>query len=425
MITEMDHNDKFMKFMNSWIDYRKFKGASATCAVLLNVLLGIFKFIFCITVMLYLSPFLAAHALLNQSERRFFNKLFYVILVMIGLVLCVPFLLVGFICIQGVWGFIGSLFSEPILVFPLAVFGVIGYWSLKICLILITSLFHREDITAKASNIAEDESIDEIEYEKHLEKNMFCDFVSTIESMNGTEFERFCVDMLNHSGYSNVRMTSASGDHGIDILADKDGIKWGIQCKHWKQQTHVGNDVIRDTYAGKAFYHCDKAAVITTSTFTRKAVECAKELDILLWDRSILLDMIDTTEANCDTHTINTNPNPTDETTMTIDQQMVSVVSEIINNFGAGKRIISSSELYIWLGEKYKTKQGSIIPSDYCYNRINDGIDPNKKPMLFEYLGKGQYLCLGENYRYNGNVYHKDEIVGICENGVRTLFERN
>ncbi|MBR4960192.1 MAG: hypothetical protein IKY52_04780 [Clostridia bacterium] len=109
---------------------------------------------------------------------------------------------------------------------------------------------------------------------------------------------------------------------------------------------------------------------------------------------------------------------------MTIDQQMISVIDDIVLEFGAGEHTISRAELYTLLGEKYHTKKESVSPSDYCYNRINDGIDPYKKPMLFEYLGKGQYLCLGENYPYNGNIYHKEQIVGICENGVRKLFDR-
>ena len=114
-----------------------------------------------------------------------------------------------------------------------------------------------------------------------------------IDTMSGTDFERFCADLLRINGYTNVRVIAGSGDQGIDILADKDDLKWGFQCKKWKQESHVGNDVMHKTFAAKAFYHCDIAVVITTSTFTRKAEEYARETGILLWGRDKLYRLME------------------------------------------------------------------------------------------------------------------------------------
>lgn len=122
-----------------------------------------------------------------------------------------------------------------------------------------------------------------------------------IDTMSGTDFEHFCADLLRINGYTDVRVTSGSGDQSIDILAEKDDMKWAFQCKRWGQETHVGNDVIQKTFAGKAFYHCNIAAVITTSTFTRKAEEYAKETGVLLWGRDklyrLMEKMNDTTQT--------------------------------------------------------------------------------------------------------------------------------
>ena len=75
--------------------------------------------------------------------------------------------------------------------------------------------------------------------------------------------------------------------------------------------------------------------------------------------------------------------------------------------------------------EKYNNvNEGSIIPSDYCYNRTNKGIEFSKKPRLFYFLGDGMYECLGENYPFNGPVYTcekgsaKEIEVGVWENGI-------
>ena len=83
--------------------------------------------------------------------------------------------------------------------------------------------------------------------------------------------------------------------------------------------------------------------------------------------------------------------------------------------------IATTSELIHFVHIKYNIKEKSIIPSDYCYNLINNGIDLSK-PTLFEHIGWGKYRCLGKNYSYNGNVYHNGQIVGICKNGERKIF---
>lgn len=109
---------------------------------------------------------------------------------------------------------------------------------------------------------------------------------------------------------------------------------------------------------------------------------------------------------------------------LTIDKQMIQVVNQLIKEFGIN-HVISSKEIYQIIFIEYGTNSNSIIPSDYCYNRVNKGIKLDK-PALFESLGKGQYKCLGLKYPYNGPIYHKakgeDEIlVGQCVNGVRTI----
>lgn len=112
---------------------------------------------------------------------------------------------------------------------------------------------------------------------------------------------------------------------------------------------------------------------------------------------------------------------------MTIDEQMKTIVDEIISEYGIHHKI-SLKELYELLGARFQTKSGSIIPSDYCYDRVNKGIDFHKKPRLFAFLGDGMYECLGENYPFNKPAYTHgrddkcDIEVGRWNNGV---FEKN
>lgn len=52
----------------------------------------------------------------------------------------------------------------------------------------------------------------------------------------------------------------------------------------------------------------------------------------------------------------------------------------------------------------------SLIPSDYCYNKVNKGIKFDH--FLFESLGQGRYKVLGLEYPYEGPIYWKKKHVG-------------
>ncbi len=58
------------------------------------------------------------------------------------------------------------------------------------------------------------------------------------------------------------------------------------------------------------------------------------------------------------------------------------------------------------LSKKYKRPRDSYIPSDYCYNRKNYGINYEKQPHYFLFLERGRYKYVGKNYNYNGFVEH-------------------
>ncbi|MGI6248326.1 MAG: DUF7225 domain-containing protein [Acutalibacteraceae bacterium] len=115
----------------------------------------------------------------------------------------------------------------------------------------------------------------------------------------------------------------------------------------------------------------------------------------------------------------------------TIHEIMVEYVADLVSKFGVGYEI-TRAEIVQQVCNRYGLNPGSVIPSDYCYNRVNKTQNVRTMPALFEYVeGKSSrdtiYRCLG-NYPYNGNVYRRpkghpaDIKVGICENGVRKIF---
>lgn len=110
------------------------------------------------------------------------------------------------------------------------------------------------------------------------------------DNMEGHQFEYFCADTLKKNGFENVEVTQGSGDHGIDILAEKDGITYAIQCKCYS--SNIGNAAVQQAYTGKGFYHKDIAVVLTNRYFTTQAKEEAQALGVKLWDRDKLNEMI-------------------------------------------------------------------------------------------------------------------------------------
>lgn len=104
-----------------------------------------------------------------------------------------------------------------------------------------------------------------------------------IDLMDGHKFEHWCADALSNMGFSNIEVTPPSGDHGVDILAHKGGIKYAIQCKRYNSD--LSNKPVQEVHAGKDFYHCHVGVVMTNQHFTTGAKQLAEATGTLLWDR--------------------------------------------------------------------------------------------------------------------------------------------
>lgn len=88
---------------------------------------------------------------------------------------------------------------------------------------------------------------------------------------------------------------------------------------------------------------------------------------------------------------------------------------------------VTAKEIKNALKAKYGTNTSSIIPSDYCYNRINDGIRFDKH--IFEYIDHNNYKYLGERFPFTGLIFHKptgqtsEFIYGEWNNGRKIIYK--
>lgn len=89
---------------------------------------------------------------------------------------------------------------------------------------------------------------------------------------DGVEFEHWVAQSLRKFDWD-ASVTTASGDQGVDIIAQKDGLRVGIQCKLYNGS--VGNKAVQEIIAAKSFYNFHKSAVLSNASFTKSAKELA------------------------------------------------------------------------------------------------------------------------------------------------------
>lgn len=121
---------------------------------------------------------------------------------------------------------------------------------------------------------------------KYIRRNAY---IQLEQVENGIEFEHFIANLLNRSGYQ-AKVTQASNDYGVDIIATKKRVKYVIQCKFYS--TTVGTPSVQEVVAGRAYYDAEVAIVATNNYFTKNAIALADANDVILWDKDVLIKMI-------------------------------------------------------------------------------------------------------------------------------------
>ena len=112
-----------------------------------------------------------------------------------------------------------------------------------------------------------------------------------IDQMDGIQFEHFIASLLERLGYNGVDVTTGSHDQGVDVLAERDGVRFAFQCKNYDSK--LGNNAVQEVAAGREYYRCHVGVVVTNSYFTDSAAELAAANRVILWDRQHLAGLIE------------------------------------------------------------------------------------------------------------------------------------
>jgi HJR/Mrr/RecB family endonuclease len=108
--------------------------------------------------------------------------------------------------------------------------------------------------------------------------------LSHIDTLTGLEFEKYVAKYLRKQGFKT--QITEKYDLGIDIVATKDGVRYGVQVKRHKGV--VGANAVRQAVTALSLYDCDRAMVITNSYFSKTAIRLALSNDCILLDRDFL-----------------------------------------------------------------------------------------------------------------------------------------
>jgi restriction system protein len=113
-------------------------------------------------------------------------------------------------------------------------------------------------------------------------------------------FERVVVQLLLAMGYGGTlaqagRAIGKSGDNGVDGVIDQDTLgldRVYLQAKRYAEDTTVGAGDIRDFFGSLDMHKATKGLFVTTSSFTKAAMETAEKLG----KRIVLVDGRDLTK---------------------------------------------------------------------------------------------------------------------------------
>lgn len=111
---------------------------------------------------------------------------------------------------------------------------------------------------------------------KQLQSNLSEEILEKVLQQSPQFFERLVVDLLVKMGYGAGKITGRTGDGGIDGIIDEDKLGLDvihIQAKRWQLGNNVGRKELQSFVGALAGQSGRKGVFITTSSFTREALE--------------------------------------------------------------------------------------------------------------------------------------------------------
>ena len=125
---------------------------------------------------------------------------------------------------------------------------------------------------------------------RKINRSLADELLGEIMKLSPTAFEQMVLDLMSKMGYGTfenaAKTTTTVGDEGIDgiIMEDKLGFDLiYIQVKRWNEERPVGRPEVQ-AFVGAIAGKGGKGLFVTTSKFTKQAIDYAKHQHIILMD---------------------------------------------------------------------------------------------------------------------------------------------
>ena len=121
------------------------------------------------------------------------------------------------------------------------------------------------------------------------EKELIAKKIEELLELSPRDFELYIGSLFQHLGYI-IEVTPYVNDKGLDIIMEKDGVKYGVQCKRYKGT--VGSPDIQTFLGALSHAKADKGFFVTTGMFSFEAEKMAAEHPVQLINRIDLAKLI-------------------------------------------------------------------------------------------------------------------------------------
>jgi restriction system protein len=119
-----------------------------------------------------------------------------------------------------------------------------------------------------------------------------------LRALDWYQFEKLIALLFQEEGFAVQRKGGANADGGIDLLAVKNGITFGVQCKFWKSW-RVNVKEVRSFFGALQDFKLRNGFLITLEGYTPDAKDFATRNGIDLMDERSLLDNLESVNWFC------------------------------------------------------------------------------------------------------------------------------
>ena len=112
-----------------------------------------------------------------------------------------------------------------------------------------------------------------------------------ISGMNWQDFEKVVADAFTHSGYEVRERGGAQADGGVDLVVQRAGKRYFVQCKQWRSKK-VDVATVREMLGLVSAHSADGGFVVSAGGFTSAAVALADGRAVVLIDNDRLRQMM-------------------------------------------------------------------------------------------------------------------------------------